>query len=269
VTQPTDDQVFAALSDSGFLFEQQVAAYLEGQDFTVRVSASYVDPDEQKPREIDVLALRNSAHRTSTGDPVTAGVVIECKSNSAPHVTFERGWQDHERKFAPYQVALGAPGPLPSRTAAGYPTPWDGFGLADPWNEQRLDRIARGSQVLKILRDGGKFGAKSVVHEMAMPAIKATHAFREDWKQDRNTIWFPACITGGKLLVARPDITSSSDLSQVPFACVGIESRARWLRYENSPRVYFDVVPFDSLGSYVDHVMTVTDALAARLTART
>jgi len=264
MSEPTYEQVFTALKDSGFLLEQQVATILERRAFGVRVSASYVDPDEEKPREIDVVAFRNASQTNRLGDALAAVLVIECKRSMSPNITFTRPWTEHERAGHPYQVVLGSPGPFPDESAAMHSTVWDGFSLGAPWSQLRLDRVQRGSQLLRIDRDKGAFAARSVINDMGMPTIKATHCYREDWR-DKNTIFFPACVTGGRLLATSPTIADASELTEIAFASIAVESRAPWLARVSHSRAYFDIVPFANLNEYIDHVLSVTEGLATHL----
>lgn len=264
MSEPSREDIFTALKDSGFLLEQQVAATLEATGFGVRVSASYVDPDEEKAREIDVVAFWDASQKSRSGEALSAVLVIECKKSPSPHVTFSRPWSEHERVGHPYQVVLGSPGPFPNRRAAMHSTIWEGFSLAEPWNGLRLDGIQNGSQLLRVDRDGKKFITRSVINEMGMPTIKSTHCYRKDW-HGKNMIFFPACVTGGRLLATNPTITDASELTDIPFASISVESRAPWLEKANYARAYFDIVPFENLRTYIDHVLAVTDGMAARL----
>jgi len=75
------EQVLKWLNETGFPLEMAAAAAFRRAGFDVQQSATYVDPQSQKGREIDVLA----------SDPDLIGfidlsVVVECKSSSKPWV---------------------------------------------------------------------------------------------------------------------------------------------------------------------------------------
>ena len=48
VSQPTEEQIIAALEKSGYLFEQDVATILENLEFHVETNYAYTDLDEDK-----------------------------------------------------------------------------------------------------------------------------------------------------------------------------------------------------------------------------
>src|SRR4051794_34728823 len=60
--EPSTDEIMAAIRDSGYLMEQEVATQLEGCGLHVRTNVAFEDPDEGKSREIDVAARKRVAH---------------------------------------------------------------------------------------------------------------------------------------------------------------------------------------------------------------
>ncbi len=55
--QPTDTEILAAIRESGYLMEQEVASVLEGLGFHVQTNRAFEDVDEGKSRELDVAAV--------------------------------------------------------------------------------------------------------------------------------------------------------------------------------------------------------------------
>jgi hypothetical protein len=75
------EQVLKWLNETGFPLEMAAASAFRQAGFDVQQSATYIDPQSEKGREIDVLA----------GDPDLIGfiqlsVVVECKSSTKPWV---------------------------------------------------------------------------------------------------------------------------------------------------------------------------------------
>lgn len=58
VELPDETQIIAAMENAGFIFEQKVAAAVEGRGYATRVGSTYADADEEKVREIDVVGVK-------------------------------------------------------------------------------------------------------------------------------------------------------------------------------------------------------------------
>jgi len=74
------------LSEQGYPLEMQVARAFQDEGFSVSTSEYYLDPDENKPREIDVLA---SLQEVINGVIFQLVYTVECKSSKKnPWVCF-------------------------------------------------------------------------------------------------------------------------------------------------------------------------------------
>jgi len=76
--------VYGWLKEQGYPLEMRVANVFSGLGFGIRQGWYFTDPDEGKPREIDILAFFN----VYTGHPVTLQFIIECKWSKKPFVVF-------------------------------------------------------------------------------------------------------------------------------------------------------------------------------------
>ena len=92
-----DDKVLEWVNKTGFPLEMETAAAFRSAGFEIRQSYTYPDPQSDKGREIDVLAV----------DPDIRGVieisiVLECKASSKPWVilTSEDALANYNRLFA-------------------------------------------------------------------------------------------------------------------------------------------------------------------------
>ncbi|MBI5961841.1 MAG: hypothetical protein HY863_00060 [Chloroflexi bacterium] len=83
----TDDlqkAVHGWLKEQGFPLEMKVANVLSTLGFGIRQGWYFTDPEEGKPREIDILAFCN----INTGHPLMLQFIIECKWSKKPFVVF-------------------------------------------------------------------------------------------------------------------------------------------------------------------------------------
>lgn len=77
------------LDEQGYPLEMKVARNFQGAGFSVSSSEYYIDPDEGKPREIDVIA---SMETTISGVSFQLAFTVECKSSKkSPWVCFRAG----------------------------------------------------------------------------------------------------------------------------------------------------------------------------------
>jgi hypothetical protein len=88
--EPTHTQILAALENSGYLFEQQVADRLEAQDFHVETSWAFLDADQEKSRELDVRGIKRVFHDETNKLSVFVELLVECKAFENPMVFLQR-----------------------------------------------------------------------------------------------------------------------------------------------------------------------------------
>lgn len=98
-SEPTEAQILNAVEKAGFLLEQQTATKLEGAGYTVATNVAFVDPDENRSRELDVLAKQ--VVRPADGVRVHIELLVDCKRNDYPFVFLRRGKTVRERERAP------------------------------------------------------------------------------------------------------------------------------------------------------------------------
>lgn len=49
---PTKEEIIKAITDSGYLFEQEIASVFENNNFYIQTNVAFNDLDEDKSREI-------------------------------------------------------------------------------------------------------------------------------------------------------------------------------------------------------------------------
>ena len=250
---PDNEAVLSALDRSGFLLEQRVAGALDRAGFTVRISAAYVDPDEQKNREIDVVAVRKVRGRDGTERAAWLVIAVECKSSPMPHVAFLREWNQWDRKNLPWEVRL--PYAMEGRAR-----------LLDEWVIHRINSTHRAVQVVRIDRDNSKFKARSDLHETGLPTIKAAYDLRKTYgSPDRYpVISFPAAVVNGELYTIESGDYESPTLTPTDFVVVSYENRSPWMSRDHV-RSHYDLVRYASIENWIMHVNNVTGRVAEHL----
>jgi ribosomal protein L34 len=87
MTEELIDKVRKWLDTQGYPLEMKVARCFQNSGFRVSSSEYYLDPHENKPREIDVIA---SLDDTIAGKTIQLAFVVECKSSKgSPWVCFQ------------------------------------------------------------------------------------------------------------------------------------------------------------------------------------
>jgi len=83
----TDDlqkAIYGWLKEQGYPLEMKVANIFSSLGFGIRQGWYFTDPEEGKPREIDILAFFN----VNTGYPLMLQFIVECKWSKKPFVVF-------------------------------------------------------------------------------------------------------------------------------------------------------------------------------------
>jgi hypothetical protein len=255
---PTSDQVLEALTSSGFILEQRVALALERQGYETKVAAAYMDPDENKQREIDVIGsrfLQDSPDHYALAELI----VIECKSSPMPQVAFTRPWSVEERQAVPVEfVAPANHSKFPS-SSESY---WNQRQLGSMWEQYRINNVQRGVQVVRIERDNKNFRARNVLPEIGMPPIKAAAAMRRQ-HGTRGLITYAACVTAGELYIVEQDGIDSMELKSAKYVTMAYENMAKWAGPDQTVN-YFDIVPYTHLDEWVNKMSQVTGRLMER-----
>jgi len=152
-------QITDWLNKTGFPLEMEAASAFRDAGFDVRQSATYADPQSDKGREIDVLAM----------DPDLIGIidisfVVECKSSTKPWVVFtsDDALRNYNRLFAFGVTSDAAQKALSARTAKGLRS-----GL--PKLGQFLERPSRGGYGFRQAMSGDSDAA----YTASIGALKA------------------------------------------------------------------------------------------------
>lgn len=100
MNQPSEKEIIEALEESGYLFEQDVATLLEDLDFHVETSYAYTDLDQDKSREIDIRAFKETYKDESNKVQIFVELLVECKDFGSPLVFLERIKNEREAEHS-------------------------------------------------------------------------------------------------------------------------------------------------------------------------
>jgi len=211
--EPNADQVMAALRESGYLMEQEVATELEMLHFHVQTNAAFEDPDEAKSREIDVRAVKRAANNENAKLSAFVELIVECKNSSNPFVFITRPKNSVDMRTAPSRFVYPAKFEMKQDLGSGRSRSREkeaffhlGFDTVHP--EYSLDWKA--VQFCRIDRKSGGWHANhgGLYDAIFYPLAKAVTARWNDIPKNQRPdewryFWFllPVVVTAGELLV--------------------------------------------------------------------
>lgn len=111
VRVPTKKEMMEAISQSGYMMEQELVPVIESFGYFVTPNANFKDQDTGQSRGIDIEAISSRTIARGKYDFIFPILLIECKNNSNPYVFFTRknvlaGWSlgDHYISGMPKEV---------------------------------------------------------------------------------------------------------------------------------------------------------------------
>lgn len=257
MNEPTEEQIVAALEQSGYLFEQDVASHLESEGFHIETSWAYLDSEQQKSREIDVRAIREVAKDETNKVKVLVELLVECKAFDSPLVFIER--QKNQRELmhaAPSEYVFPKKYYRKKLTGNSYQevTPFVHLSLRD--KHYYFRETMKATQFSKIVRKGKDWVAnhEGIYDSLILPMAKLME-FRKaevlkfargpDWK----IVWlfFPMVVLRDHLFAYDPAGAGKLDKrGRVTFV--------RHLESGNLKGFYMtDFVTFDYLDQYIQN----------------
>ena len=103
---PSPTEIVAALKQSGYLMEQEVATQLEALNFHVWTNWAFQDIDEGKSREIDVRAIKLVAHNEEKKLSAFVEIIAECKNSTNPFVFIGRSKNQTDNRHPPQEFVF-------------------------------------------------------------------------------------------------------------------------------------------------------------------
>ncbi len=229
---PSANDIMAAINESGYLMEQEVATQFERRGLHVRTNVAFEDPDEGKSREIDVTAIKRVAVDENAKLAAFIELLVECKNSANPFVFIARPKNEGDRHRRPeefifpykYQMKkdLGGGRSMTRELKAFHHLGFDRLYQAhvNAWKAVQFCRIDRKGSSWHA-NHGGLYDA------IFYPMAKALAARRKEMPRPSGPdewryIWlfFPLVVTSGDLFL----IDSSAELpSPVPVDHVSFE----------------------------------------------
>ena len=210
--QPTNEQVIAALTKSGFLFEQEVASELEAAGFHVETSWPYQDVETKKSREIDLRAVKNILHSPEHYLQVFVELIVECKDSDSPFVFLERNKNKRELEASgvrSYVFPRGTYKKSLTNTSYREVPAFKHLELAQ--HHYYFKEAAKATQFAKVVRKGSDWVANhdGIYDSVFLPLAKALDARRttvptlQKGSNSWAVIWlfFPLVVLRDNLLV--------------------------------------------------------------------
>lgn len=228
---PSANDIMAAINESGYLMEQEVATQLERRGFIVRTNVAFEDPDEGKSRETDVVAIHRVAHDESARLAAFVELLVECKNSTNPFVFIARPKNEGDRLKRPeefifpyrYEMMKNHPGGGVIREVKAF------HHLGFDQVYQTHVNAWKAVQFCRIDRKGSGWHANhgGLYDAIFYPMAKSLVARRKDVpRPSRPDAWgyfwlfFPLVVTSGELFL----IDSSAEVpSPVPVDHVSFE----------------------------------------------
>jgi hypothetical protein len=103
----TPEDIKQALEKSGYLFEQKVASLIEKLGYLTSTNKAYLDTEENKSREMDVLGTKKIFEFAAKKRiPGFCFLNCECKNSTTPFVFLSRPKGDLDKKWKPDGIYL-------------------------------------------------------------------------------------------------------------------------------------------------------------------
>jgi len=204
----TKEQILKAVTDSGFLMEQEVATTFENLSFHVSTNVAFEDSEEGKSRETDVYAFKRIYVNESTKIIIDVMFLCECKNNTNPFVFISRNKNATEKNFIPNGVVLAKDEfeiPLKDKpNVISIQKAFQVLQLNDYHHYFKTEQKA--VQFCKIIRQGKDFKAQhdGIYDGIFLPLAKAFEAKRKDVQNNKYShniisLLYPAVILNSEI----------------------------------------------------------------------
>ncbi len=174
MTELTIEQISTAIKSTGFIFEQKAATIIEREGFLVTTNSAYLDEDENKSREIDIVAHREVFALLDYNIRGICYLTCECKDSKNPLVFFTRKKNWGDSYFRPTEIQLLHD--IYHKTKDGKTENLDGFYYMQLEQSHFYTKSSiKAVQFCKITRNNSKVEAQTsgLVDSLIYPVIKA------------------------------------------------------------------------------------------------
>ena len=181
--EPTHEQILAALEQSGYLFEQEVADRLEALDFHVDTSWAFLDADQEKSRELDVRGIKRVFHDEINKLSVFVELLVECKAFENPMVFLQRPKNERElQNSAPIEYVFPVMQYRKQVSENSYQEVPAFKHLNLSQHHYYYKEALKATQFSKIIRKGKEWGAnhEGIYDALILPLAKALECQRRE-----------------------------------------------------------------------------------------
>jgi hypothetical protein len=170
----TIEEINNAVQSTGFIFEQNIASLIENVGFDVITNYAYLDADEGKSREIDIVAHKQMFELKDRNIRGVCYLICECKDSDNPLVFFVRKKTWGDKYYRPQEIQLLHHTYFDN--SKGETKTFDGFyfmQLEDHFSYTKAETKA--TQFCKVVRNGSKIEAQTsgLIDSMIFPMAKA------------------------------------------------------------------------------------------------
>lgn len=180
----TREQILKAVTESGFLMEQDIATTFEKLSFHVTTNIAFEDSEEGKSRETDVYAFKRFYFNETSKIIIDIIFLCECKNNTNPFVFISRNKNVGDKNFVPNGIVLAKDEfkiPFENRTNSySIQSAFKVLQLNDYHHYFKTEQKA--VQFCKIIRQGKDFKAQhdGIYDGIFLPLAKAFEIKRKD-----------------------------------------------------------------------------------------
>lgn len=204
----TKEQILKAVTDSGFLMEQEVATTFENLSFHVSTNVAFEDSEEGKSRETDVYAFKRIYVNESTKIIIDVMFLCECKNNTNPFVFISRNKNATDKNFVPNGVVLAKDEfEIPFKDKPNVISIQKAFQVLQLNDYHHYFKTEQKAvQFCKIIRQGKDFKAQhdGIYDGIFLPLAKAFEAKRKDVQSNKYShniisLLYPAVILNSEI----------------------------------------------------------------------
>lgn len=215
-----DERLLEDIGKSGFPLELRVSHELLTRGYFVEHNVYYVDKDEQKGREIEISALRNSQSHPRDREPIWVRVrlLVDCKKAQAdkPWVIFTSpvtNYESYARTIM--QAGLHEPEKLEADSIASV-TAYHPYWLMP----------RRGRSYYEGFKGPDTPGPSNTIHRGVMSVVKATIDRMDEDKGYPFVMYQPVIVLEGRLFEAFLDESRQITLGRQPWIPLSFSYRS-------------------------------------------
>ena len=267
-------KILKDIAKTGYPLEIRASLVLEEQGWTVTHNPAYLDPEEQKAREIDINAVR-AWQVGAPGSPrhvLLCSLFVECKRSEKPWVFFVTPVRQMERSGREVRYHTGIENLVEGSGAAG-DCVLDIDFLQSLHPHFRLESRAR--TYYEPFRQQGKAERSQAIFGALSAAMKAllddTARFQRITDEQRvlqwlTLFWYPVVIFSGRMYEATVPLTGDIQLVPSSHVQVAFNHIPRGAQPGADPeRFVVDVVEESFLEAYLSSQAAFHSAAAEKL----